>query len=81
MPRSRLIENMRSIVVADIIIYGKDGCPHTRRALDAYPEAEFKDVLLNPKDMEDMLGYSEGLRKVPVIVQDGEVTIGYNRGS
>ncbi|BDQ35399.1 UXX-star selenoprotein family 1 [Pseudodesulfovibrio portus] len=67
--------------MADIIIYGKAGCPHTKRALDAYPEAEFRDVLMNPKDMEDMLGYSNGQRKVPVIVQDGEPTVGYNRGS
>ena len=67
--------------MANIIIYGKPGCPHTQRALDAYPDAEFRDVLLNPKDMEDMLRHAEGLRKVPVIVQDGKATVGYNRGS
>ena len=27
--------------------------------------------------MQEMLGYSEGQRKVPVIVNDGQVTIGY----
>lgn len=28
--------------------------------------------------MEEMLQYSGGLRKVPVIVEDGTVTIGYD---
>lgn len=28
-------------------------------------------------DLERMLGYSKGRRVVPVIVEDGKVTIGY----
>ncbi|MBG0790923.1 MAG: glutaredoxin [Desulfovibrionaceae bacterium] len=67
--------------MAEIIIYGKAGCPHTRRALDAHPDAKFRDVLLNPADMEDMLRYSDGRRRVPVIVENGQATVGYNRGS
>jgi len=49
--------------------------------LDAHPEAKFVDVLMNPADLEAMLKLTDGVRKVPVMVQDGKATIGYNRGS
>ncbi|MEF2230000.1 MAG: UXX-star (seleno)protein family 1 [Pseudodesulfovibrio sp.] len=67
--------------MADIVIYGKSTCPHTRRALAAHPEARFVDVLLSPFDLETMLRLTEGQRRIPVIVEDGRVTIGFNRGS
>lgn len=35
------------------------------------------NVQKNPKDLERMLGYSKGRRDVPVIVEDGKVTIGF----
>lgn len=63
------------------IIYGKPTCPHTKRALDAYPDAEFVDVLMSSDALETMLALSEGVRRIPVIDQDGKITIGYNRGS
>jgi hypothetical protein len=31
--------------------------------------------------MKAMLKYSEGIRKVPVIVEQGNVTIGFNGGT
>ena len=31
--------------------------------------------------METMLEYSDGIRKVPVIVEQGNVTIGFNGGT
>ena len=31
--------------------------------------------------MQNMLEYSKGVREVPVIVEAGKVTIGYNGGS
>lgn len=31
--------------------------------------------------MKTMLEYSDGMRKVPVIVDQGDVTIGYNGGT
>jgi glutaredoxin 3 len=31
----------------------------------------------SPPDLEEMLGHSKGQRKVPVILEEGKVTIGY----
>ena len=64
-----------------IVIYGKSTCPHTRRALDAHPDAKFVDVLMSPADLEEMLRLTDGQRRIPVIVEDGQVSIGFNRGS
>lgn len=65
----------------EMTIYGKTACPHTKRALDAYPDAKFVDVLMNSADLEEMLKWSDGVRRVPVIVEDGKATVGFNRGS
>jgi len=61
----------------ETIIYGKHGWPHTTRAREANPEHVYYDVQLDPSQMEEMLKHSRGLRKVPVIVANGQVTIGY----
>jgi hypothetical protein len=34
-------------------------------------------VKASAADLDRMLGYSKGARKVPVIVEDGRVTIGF----
>jgi len=39
--------------------------------------AEYFDVKSDSNKMEEMLLFSKGLRKVPVIVEGKEVTIGY----
>lgn len=31
----------------------------------------------DPSRLDEMLGHSKGVRKVPVIVEDGKVTVGY----
>lgn len=67
--------------MTDMIIYGKSTCPHTKRARDAHPDARFVDVLMNPADLEEMLKWSGGVKKIPVIVENGKATIGFNRGS
>jgi glutaredoxin len=36
---------------------------------------------LDNTKLEEMLRYSDGVRKVPVIVEGGKVTIGYAGGS
>lgn len=64
-----------------IIIYGKEKCPHTRRARDAYPQARFIDVLADPDGLAQMLACSNGTRRVPVIVKGDDVEIGFKRGS
>ena len=38
---------------------------------------EYINVKKNPADLERMLGFSSGRRAVPVIVDNGEVTIGF----
>lgn len=62
-----------------IQIYGKDSCPYTMAAVEAYkPQgAEYINVKKDPAALERMLELSGGRRVVPVIVRDGEVTIGY----
>lgn len=67
--------------MADILIYGKPTCPHTKRALDAYPDATFIDVIADEAKLAEMLTLSNGQRRVPVIVQNGEASVGYNGGS
>jgi glutaredoxin 3 len=62
-----------------IQIYGKDSCPYTMAAVAAYKEqgAEYINVKKDPAALARMLELSEGRRRVPVIVEDGKVTIGY----
>ncbi len=67
--------------MALVIIYGKDTCPYTTAARDHYRDkgtpVEYFNVKKNAADLERMLGYSRGERRVPVIVEDGKVTIGF----
>lgn len=65
----------------ETIIYGKPTCPHTKRALAAHPEARFVDVLADEANLAEMLRLTNGVRRIPVIVRDGEITVGYNRGA
>jgi len=39
---------------------------------------EYFDVLSQSEKLDTMLEYSSGKRKVPVIVEDGKILIGYN---
>ncbi len=38
---------------------------------------QYIDVVQDPAGLKTMMGYSKGKRKVPVIVENGNVTIGY----
>ena len=64
-----------------VVIYGKDTWPHTRDAREAIKksgrEVEYYDVRYDAEKMNAMLKYSEGVRKVPVIVDQGKVTVGF----
>lgn len=66
---------------AAVRIYGKDGCPHTRRAREALPGALFLDVLADPLLLTEMLRLSGGVRRIPVIVRGDEVEVGFQRGA
>ena len=65
----------------EILIFGKDTWPYTTSAREAYAnqgkDVTYVNVISDPGKMDDMLEYSKGDRKVPVIVEHGEVTIGF----
>lgn len=62
----------------EIVIYGRAGCPFTDKAISAYGKrAKYFDVQSDSQKLQEMLKLSDGVRKVPVIVEGGNVTIGY----
>ena len=64
-----------------VLIFGKENCPYTAAARADYAgrdiEVEYIDVRQSRAAMDQMLGYSSGHRRVPVIVEDDKVTIGF----
>ena len=44
-------------------------------------KAVYYDVRADAAKLDEMLTFSQGARKVPVIVEDGKVSIGYEGGS
>ena len=61
-----------------VIIYGKSGWPFTDKARSVYgDQAEYIDVKADAQKLEEMLKLSGGVRKVPVIVEEGRVSIGF----
>jgi glutaredoxin len=66
---------------AMVLIFGKDGCPYTQNARDHYAAGnipfQYLNVKKNAADLQRMLEYSKGARRVPVIVEDERVTIGF----
>ena len=62
-----------------IEIFGKDSCPYTMAAVEAYRSkgGVYINVKKEPAQLARMLEFSKGQRRVPVIVENGNVTIGY----
>ena len=63
-----------------VVIFGKDNCPYTQAALGAYRrrgEVKYVNVKKSSADLERMLVYSKGQRRVPVIVEGENVTVGF----
>ena len=64
-----------------VVIYGKNSCPYTQAARDDYQRRgipfEYVDVKKNAAALEQMLVFSGGRRAVPVIVDEGTVTVGF----
>ncbi|NUR54979.1 MAG: glutaredoxin family protein [Acidobacteria bacterium] len=64
-----------------VTIFGKDSCPYTNAARDDYSKRgiaiEYVNVKKNAADLERMLRVTNGRRQVPVIVDEGKVTIGF----
>ena len=65
-----------------VLIYGKDTWPYTTAAREAFAkqgkDIEYVDVLANADKLNTMLKLSDGARKVPIIVEQDKVTIGFN---
>lgn len=64
-----------------VLIFGKDACPYTIAAREHFEargeQVDYRNVRKSAPDLERMLEYSGGKRRVPVIVQNGRVTIGF----
>jgi glutaredoxin len=65
-----------------VLIYGKDQCPYTAAAREDYAKRkvpfEYINVQADAAQLKEMLKHTKGARKVPVIVDGGRVTIGFN---
>lgn len=64
-----------------VTIYGKEGCPYTGAAREEYGrkgKVTYFDVKKDAAKLDEMLKHSGGARRVPVIVEDGKVTVGFN---
>ena len=68
-----------------VTIFGKNTWPHTIKAREAYQakgiEVDYVDIFSSQDKLESMLKYSGGERKVPVIVDQGKITVGYQGGA
>ena len=64
------------------VIYGKSTCPFTKAAIDDYTDKgihfDYIDIVEKPDELEMMLKYSKGERKIPVIVDGDKITTGFN---
>jgi glutaredoxin 3 len=64
-----------------VLIFGKDGCPYTEAAIEDHKrrgvQAQYINVKKAAVELERMLVYSQGKRRVPVIVDGEKVTIGF----
>jgi len=64
-----------------ILIYGKDTWPFTIKAREAYQKegktVDYFNVIIQPDKLSEMLVYSKGIRKIPVIVEKGKVMTGF----
>jgi glutaredoxin 3 len=62
-------------------IFGKDTCPYTQAARDHYGSLAtpftYHNVRKDPAQLERMLALTRGKREVPVILEEGKVTIGF----
>ena len=63
------------------MIFEKDSWPFTGAVREAYTQkgrdVEYYDVKNDAEKLQSMLKYSDGRRRVPVIVDQGQVTIGF----
>jgi glutaredoxin len=57
---------------AKVIIYGTETCPFCQKGREDYGDrAIFYNVMTDPERLQEMLVYSKGENRVPVIVEAG----------
>lgn len=66
-----------------VIIYTKNGCPYCEAAKESFQKQgqEFSEINVSksPEKIDELVKLA-GVRKVPVIVDQGKVTVGFNGG-
>lgn len=64
-----------------VTIYGKDSCQYTSNARRDFAkrgyQVDYVDVRSKSERLSEMLSLSGGRKAVPVIVENGQVTIGF----
>jgi len=66
-----------------VIIYTKAGCPYCKSAKESFKNQGVEFAEINVSENPDKIGELvklAGIRKVPVIVDNGRVTVGFNGG-
>ena len=70
--------------MAEVVIYTKPGCPYCAGAKAGFEKRgiAFREVSVpgNASALEEMLKLNGGQRRVPTIVEDGKVTVGFEGG-
>ncbi len=66
-----------------LTIYTKNGCPYCKAAKESFKKQnlEFTEINVSeePEKIPELVKLA-GVRKVPVIVDNGKVTVGFNGG-
>jgi glutaredoxin 3 len=72
------------MTIADVVMYTKPGCPYCAAAKEHYQKKNIPyeeiNVIDNAAAQKKLLAVSDGERIVPVIVDKGKVTIGWDGG-
>lgn len=70
--------------MSGITIYTKTGCPYCKAAKESLVKRglQFNEINVSekPEKINELVKVT-GIRKVPVIVEKGKVTVGHNGGS
>lgn len=70
--------------MAEVVIYTKPGCPYCAGAMAHFQKkgVAFEEVSVpgNAAALDEMLKVNGGQRRVPTMVVDGKVTIGFEGG-
>ncbi|MEW5993133.1 MAG: glutaredoxin family protein [Candidatus Zixiibacteriota bacterium] len=70
--------------MADVTIYTKDGCPYCAAAIQHYTEQgiAFEEINVHktPGAKDKVLELTKGQSIVPVIVEKGEIKVGFGGG-